>query len=224
MPKQSAAAHDTCCAGVAPTARAASRMRRMVLAKPTTTAAVDDETIPIHPPPAVPPEPAVRGAGSSDRGSDVIKTALPACAEQGERLAASTTREAPWYTGLSRLSTARPFRRSRAARRGRAMIDWIRLTTASTPPGAALLCIPFAGGGPASYAEWPADLPELDVIAASLPGRERRFREPPVRAIGALTRWPDRVAPWIEGRGYAVFGHSFGALVAFELVRALRRA
>ena len=38
MPMHRAAAHEACCEGDAPTARAASMMSRMVEAKPTTTA------------------------------------------------------------------------------------------------------------------------------------------------------------------------------------------
>src|SRR4029079_18508590 len=50
MPKHKAAAHDACCDGVAPTARAASTMRRMVLAKPTMTAAAAEKISPNQPP------------------------------------------------------------------------------------------------------------------------------------------------------------------------------
>ena len=49
MPKHRAAAHEACCAGVAPTARAASMMTRMVEAKPMTTAVVADEMRPNQP-------------------------------------------------------------------------------------------------------------------------------------------------------------------------------
>ena len=49
MPRQRAAAHEACCAGVAPTARAASMMTRMVEAKPTTTAVVAAEMRPNQP-------------------------------------------------------------------------------------------------------------------------------------------------------------------------------
>lgn len=88
----------------------------------------------------------------------------------------------------------------------------------------ALLCVPFAGAGPSAFRLWPDALPGVDVVAAYLPGRERRFAEPPERDIGALTRDARAAVPWIEDRRYAIFGHSFGALVAFELARSLRRA
>ena len=49
MPKHNAAAHDACCVGVAPTARAASTISRIVLAKPTMTAAAAEKMIPNQP-------------------------------------------------------------------------------------------------------------------------------------------------------------------------------
>ena len=52
MPAHSDAAHEACWLGVAPTARAASMIRRMVEAKPTTTAVVADE-IRLNQPPRV---------------------------------------------------------------------------------------------------------------------------------------------------------------------------
>jgi medium-chain acyl-[acyl-carrier-protein] hydrolase len=94
-------------------------------------------------------------------------------------------------------------------------------------PGAELrlFCFPYAGGGASAYRGWPADLPEsVEVCAVQPPGRESRLREPP---SDDLLRLADRVVegarPWMDGP-FAFFGHSMGALLAFETVRALRRA
>ncbi len=92
-------------------------------------------------------------------------------------------------------------------------------------PRQRLFCLPHAGGGAITYRHWAERLaPDIEVIAIRLPGRESRLGEPPLRAI------PDIVAavvtdagPWLD-RPHAWFGHSFGALVAFETCRALRRA
>ena len=67
-------------------------------------------------------------------------------------------------------------------------------------------------------------LPEaIQLRAVLLPGREARFREPAharmTSLVGALA---DALAPDLAER-YALFGHSMGALVAFELARELRR-
>jgi medium-chain acyl-[acyl-carrier-protein] hydrolase len=88
-----------------------------------------------------------------------------------------------------------------------------------------LFCLPFAGGGASAFRGWPAHLPpEIEVAAVQLPGREERLREPPFRDATALaTRLVDALTPHLD-RPFGLFGHSMGALVAFELTRALRRA
>jgi medium-chain acyl-[acyl-carrier-protein] hydrolase len=59
---------------------------------------------------------------------------------------------------------------------------------------------------------------------AQLPGREGRFREQPYRDVRALT---SALLPAVEAladRPVVLFGHSLGALAAFELAREMRRA
>jgi surfactin synthase thioesterase subunit len=87
-----------------------------------------------------------------------------------------------------------------------------------------LFCLPFAGGGAHTYRGWQAALgPEIEVCAVRLPGRENRLGEPPFaamdRLVGALT---DVVATRLD-LPFAIFGHSMGAHVGFELIRRLRR-
>lgn len=84
-----------------------------------------------------------------------------------------------------------------------------------------LVCLPFAGGGVGVYRTWPAAVPDgVDVVPIQLPGRERRLRDAPYTAMTALVRdlWPalrDRLGgPW------ALFGHSMGAAIAWELACA----
>lgn len=88
-----------------------------------------------------------------------------------------------------------------------------------------LVCLPYAGGGALIYRTWPDVLPpEVEVVPVQLPGREWRLREPPLDRIddvvGALLEQWDALGE----RPFALFGHSMGALIAFELARALRRA
>ena len=87
-----------------------------------------------------------------------------------------------------------------------------------------LFCLPYAGGGASMFRDWPAALPRaLDLRPVRLPGREDRLREPPHTSLPALV---DEVAgaigPLLDWR-FALFGHSMGALVAFELAREVRR-
>jgi len=88
-----------------------------------------------------------------------------------------------------------------------------------------LWCVPFAGGGAAVWHPWAHALAGLaEVIAIRAPGRESRLAEPPLvridRCVAELVR---EIAPYAR-ENYALCGHSLGALIAFELVRALRRA
>jgi medium-chain acyl-[acyl-carrier-protein] hydrolase len=84
-----------------------------------------------------------------------------------------------------------------------------------------LFCFPFAGGGASVFRGW--RLPGVEVCAIQLPGRESRLHETPFDRLPALV---DALAvatrPWRDRR-FAFFGHSLGAIVAFELARALRR-
>ncbi len=87
-----------------------------------------------------------------------------------------------------------------------------------------LFCFPYAGGGAAAYAGWREALPQLDVLPVKLPGREGRFREPPIKRIDALVeRLSDALLPFFD-TPFAFFGHSMGAIIAFELARRVERA
>ncbi len=87
-----------------------------------------------------------------------------------------------------------------------------------------LFCLPYAGGGAQVFRSWAADLPDsVEVVAVQLPGREQRIREP---AIPELPRLVDEIATALESRldrPFALYGHSMGALLAFELARECRR-
>lgn len=86
-----------------------------------------------------------------------------------------------------------------------------------------LVVLPYAGGGASIYRGWQAMLPDVDVVPVQLPGREERFEEPAIPSVepivGAVA---DALNPVLD-RPYAIFGHSMGARIAFELTRELRR-
>jgi medium-chain acyl-[acyl-carrier-protein] hydrolase len=87
-----------------------------------------------------------------------------------------------------------------------------------------LFCLPHAGGGAAVFRQWAHRLaPDIEVVAIRLPGREARHRERPFTSIDDLVpELMTAVRPWLD-RPYAWFGHSVGALIAFEACRAARR-
>lgn len=86
-----------------------------------------------------------------------------------------------------------------------------------------VFCLPYAGGAASAYRSWSGQVPShVEVLPVQLPGRETRLRDPSLRSV------PHLVEALVEGlhpflnRRFAVFGHSFGALLGFELCRALR--
>ena len=63
----------------------------------------------------------------------------------------------------------------------------------------------------------------VEVCPVQLPGRGSRITEPPFTEIGQLVQAAGpSLAPYLD-KPFALFGHSMGALIAFELVRYLRR-
>lgn len=88
-----------------------------------------------------------------------------------------------------------------------------------------LFCLPYAGSGASIYRDWPETLaPVIEVWPVHLPGRERRISEPPLTSIKAIaSHATSGLAPLLD-EPYAFFGHSMGALISFEITRALRRA
>jgi medium-chain acyl-[acyl-carrier-protein] hydrolase len=99
---------------------------------------------------------------------------------------------------------------------------WI-LPLRSNPQGRGLFCFPYAGGSAAVFRTWPKALTAVDVRAVQLPGRGGRLREAPhTRVRDLAVAAVDGLGPHF-GQPFALFGHSFGALVAFEMARELRR-
>jgi medium-chain acyl-[acyl-carrier-protein] hydrolase len=87
-----------------------------------------------------------------------------------------------------------------------------------------LFCLPYAGGGASVYRAWAGLLPaEIELCVIQLPGREQRIGEPAHTAMPDLVAaLAEQLAPWVADLPYALFGHSLGALVAYELGQALR--
>ena len=101
---------------------------------------------------------------------------------------------------------------------------WLRRFVPRPDCTARLFCFSHAGGGAAVFRPWADTLPaEVEVCAVQLPGRESRFREAPITAMqGIVDALLPALLPDLD-RPYALFGHSMGSLVAFEVARALQR-
>jgi acyl transferase domain-containing protein/surfactin synthase thioesterase subunit len=87
-----------------------------------------------------------------------------------------------------------------------------------------LVCFAHAGGGPAMYRPWiKAVSEEIELLAVCLPGRELRLTERPCEDLRAACAEISQALVPLLDRPVAFFGHSFGALLAFETARLLRQ-
>jgi surfactin synthase thioesterase subunit len=96
-----------------------------------------------------------------------------------------------------------------------------------------LICMPFAGAGPSFFTPWQKLAPEgLRILPVSLPGREKRFAEPAhTSAAPAVDDAYAQVTAALGGQDggggggpVVLFGHSMGAVLAYELAHRIERS
>jgi len=85
-----------------------------------------------------------------------------------------------------------------------------------------MLCVPYAGGSAAVYHRWSGMLPNgVAAWPLRLPGRDARFSEPLATDLRSLVRDAAAALAPVLAEPFAVFGHSLGAFIGYELVRRL---
>jgi medium-chain acyl-[acyl-carrier-protein] hydrolase len=99
---------------------------------------------------------------------------------------------------------------------------WLAIPRPRPGARARLILAPHAGGSPAWYAGWGDELPaEVELNVLHMPGRGSRHAETAVADFASLIA---TLAPMLAprfGNPYALYGHSLGSLIAFELAREL---
>ncbi|MEU3466076.1 alpha/beta fold hydrolase [Streptomyces sp. NPDC006733] len=102
---------------------------------------------------------------------------------------------------------------------------WIRRYHPAPDSRVRLVALPHAGGSATYFHPLSAALgPEVEMLAVQYPGRQDRRHEAPVRDIGALAdQVTEALLPWTD-RPLALFGHSMGSTIAFEVARRLEDA
>ncbi|MEU2345076.1 alpha/beta fold hydrolase [[Kitasatospora] papulosa] len=84
--------------------------------------------------------------------------------------------------------------------------------------GPRLVCFPHAGGSAAFYRPMSAALsPDIGVFAVQYPGRQDRLHEPCIDSIPGLADAAFEALAPLTDEPVALFGHSMGATLAFEL-------
>ncbi|MFE7467290.1 thioesterase II family protein [Streptomyces sp. NPDC057499] len=102
------------------------------------------------------------------------------------------------------------------------MDNWIRCFHPAPEAGAQLVCFPHAGGSASGYHALSAALAgSAEGLVVQYPGRHDRIAEPFAERLGDVV---DAVLPSIPVTGdrpLFLFGHSMGALLAYETARRL---
>jgi pyochelin biosynthetic protein PchC len=100
---------------------------------------------------------------------------------------------------------------------------WFRRYGGRDRPELRLVCLPHAGGAASFFRTWPDSLPPwVEVLAVRYPGREDRLDEPPATCLEDVAAEVARAVTEVADRPVALFGHSMGSILAYEVGRLLR--
>ena len=103
------------------------------------------------------------------------------------------------------------------------MAGWLQRPPSATASGR-VFCIPHAGCGSFVFANWPQEKDGVEFLAVELPGRLTRFGEPMPPTFEELARaLVAGVEPYLDVP-FALFGHCWSALAAYEVAVELERA
>ncbi len=101
---------------------------------------------------------------------------------------------------------------------------WFQIHPAQQRARLRLVCFAYAGGSAQVFSRWPQQMPNwLEVCAVQSPGRGRRFSEPPIAHLDSKVQLLRQAINQLSPLPTVFFGHSNGALLAFELARALQQ-
>ncbi|MER6091344.1 thioesterase II family protein [Streptomyces bluensis] len=106
------------------------------------------------------------------------------------------------------------------------MSDWWMTVGAGARPAPRfrVVAFPHAGGWPSAFRSWWPVLPEdVELVVAQLPGRGARVNEQPLTRVEPLVDALSRGLADLPELPYAVIGHSFGSVLAYELTRVMEQ-
>lgn len=98
---------------------------------------------------------------------------------------------------------------------------FIKLKAVSQPE-IRLFCFPHAGAGASVFKDWSNHLPPtVEMLAVQLPGRENRFSESLINHMPTIMNQLVEEFNEYRDKPLVVFGHSLGALIGYEFVKAV---
>lgn len=105
-----------------------------------------------------------------------------------------------------------------------AAAPWFKLRKANPRAKTRLFCFPYAGGTANIFRAWAQYMPPgVELLGVQPPGRGQRMLEPPFADLQEMVTSLVDIIGEHSDKPMAFFGHSMGAIVAFELTRRLRR-
>jgi pyochelin biosynthetic protein PchC len=90
-------------------------------------------------------------------------------------------------------------------------------------PADRLVCFPFSGGSAATYRAWSPELPaDVQLVGVQYPGQADRLAEAPASSVAEMARSVAAELSELDAARCSLFGHSLGALVAYETAKVLQ--
>ncbi len=102
--------------------------------------------------------------------------------------------------------------------------DWLHFAKSDLTSSARLICFTHSGGSQGSFNSWRSQLPDwLELVKVQIPGRAGARNGKPFDDAGELLAALFEQVETLMDKPLAIYGHSMGALMAFELARYMRR-
>lgn len=98
---------------------------------------------------------------------------------------------------------------------------WVVRYSKKTSVKSRLFCFPYAGGSAGMYKNWIQHFEETEIVAIQLPGRSNRFSEACIDNLDTCVFEVLNSLKCLLDKPFAFFGHSLGAIIAYEVLRKI---